>query len=399
MTAAGRPRAVIVAALGVIQIFAWGSTYYLMAVMAGPIAADTGWSTAALSAGLSAGLLVAGLAAPAAGRLIQATGGRPVLAGGMVLFAAGLMLLAAAPNIAVYLAAWAVLGLGMAAGLYDAAFSTLGCLFGRDARAAITQLTLWGGFASTICWPISAWLVEAAGWRGACLAYAALHLCVTLPASLLLLPRRPPVAEPAAQGAEGGGGPAPDLAGLRDLRFLCIVVAGVALSMLVTIWSTHFVTLLTAAGHSIAAAIALGTLIGPSQVAARVREMLGRGRHHPIWTMGAASGLVFLGFLGLKLGIPASATLVAYGAGNGLFSIARGALPLTLFGPERYAQTMGRLALPMLLASAAAPSIGAAAIALVGPGGTLALLAGAAALPCVATLVLALSLRGGGERA
>ena len=143
-----------VSALGVIEIFAWGSTYYLMAVLAGPIAADTGWSAGLLSAGISVGLLVSGLAAPKVGRLIQTTGGRWVLATGMGLIAAGLVLLASAQSPQVYIAAWALLGLGMSAGLYDAAFSTLGRLYGRDARAAITQLTLWGGFASTVCWPI-----------------------------------------------------------------------------------------------------------------------------------------------------------------------------------------------------------------------------------------------------
>ena len=385
MTLPARTRTV--SALGVIEIFAWGSTYYLMAVLAGPIAADTGWSVGMLSAGVSGGLLVAGFAAPTVGRRVQITGGRRVLAAGMALIATGLVLLGSARSLPVYFAAWAILGLGMSAGLYDAAFSTLGRLFGRDARAAITQLTLWGGFASTVCWPISAWLVEIVGWRGTCFAYAALHLTVTLPISLCLLPRRPP----AEEKAQSTGAMLPDLPGLLDLRFLCIVAAGVSLSMLATIWSIHLIRILTAEGYALATAIALGTLIGPAQVGARVLEMLGRGRHHPIWTMGSAVGLVLLGFLGLQLGAPASAALVAYGAGNGLWSIARGALPLTLFGSDRYAQTMGRLAMPMLFAAAAAPMIGAFLIEAFGADGTLAILSAMAAVPCVAALVLAAS--------
>jgi len=382
MTLPSRTRTV--SALGVIEIFAWGSTYYLMAVLAGPIAVDTGWSVGMLSAGVSGGLLVAGLTAPTVGRLIHITGGRRVLATGMTLIATGLVLLGSARSLPVYFAAWAILGLGMSAGLYDAAFSTLGRLFGREARAAITQLTLWGGFASTVCWPISAWLVEIVGWRGTCFAYAALHLTVTLPISLFLLPRRPH----AEEKAQSTGEMLPNLPGLLDLRFLCIVAAGVSLSMLATIWSIHLITILTAEGYALATAIALGTLIGPAQVGARVLEMLGRGRHHPIWTMGLATGLVLLGFLGLQLDVPASLALIAYGAGNGLWSIARGALPLTLFGPDRYAQTMGRLAMPMLIAGAAAPTLGAFLIEAFGPGGTLAILSAAAAVPCVAALVL-----------
>lgn len=372
-----------VSALGVIQIFAWGSTYYLMAVLAGPMAADTGWSAGLLSAGVSVGLLVSGLAASKVGRHIQATGGRRVLAAGMCLIAAGLVLLGSAQTPPAYFAAWAVLGLGMSAGLYDAAFSTLGRLYGRDARAAITQLTLWGGFASTVCWPITAWLVESVGWRGTCLAYAGLHLAVTLPLSLFLMPQTPPAEETHDPVATARGTP-----GLLDLRFLCIAAAGVALSMVATVWSIHLVTILTASGYTLAAAIAVGTLIGPAQVGARVLEMLGRSRHHPIWTMAAATTLVLLGFLGLLLGVPAAAALVAYGAGNGLWSIARGALPLALFGPGSYAQTMGRLATPMLLAGAAAPTVGGLFIEAFGPDGTLMALAAVSAIPCAASLIL-----------
>jgi predicted MFS family arabinose efflux permease len=382
MTPSERTRTV--SALGVIEIFAWGSTYYLMAVLAGPMAADTGWSAGLLSAGVSVGLLVSGLAASQVGRLIQATGGRRVLAAGMCLIAAGLVLLGSAQTPAVYLAAWAVLGLGMSAGLYDAAFSTLGRLYGRDARAAITQLTLWGGFASTVCWPITAWLVESVGWRGTCLAYAGLHLAATLPLSLFLMPRTPPAEETSHDPKASARG----MPGLLDLRFLCIAAAGVALSVVATVWSIHLITILTAGGYSLTAAIAVGTLIGPAQVGARVIEMLGRGRHHPIWTMVAANTLVLLGFLGLLLGVPAAAALVAYGAGNGLWSIARGALPLALFGPGSYARTMGRLATPMLLAGAAAPTVGGLFIEAFGPDGTLTALAVVSAIPCVAGLIL-----------
>jgi hypothetical protein len=282
-----------------------------------------------------------------------------------------------------------VLGLGMSAGLYDAAFSALGRLYGRDARAAITQLTLWGGFASTVCWPITAWLVESVGWRGTCLAYAGLHLAVTLPLSLFLMPRTPPAEEISPDHITSARG-AP---GLLDPRFLCIAAAGVALSMVATVWSIHLVTILTAGGYTLAAAIAVGTLIGPAQVGARVLEMLGRGRHHPIWTMAAATSLVLLGFFGLLLDIPAAAALVAYGAGNGLWSIARGALPLALFGSGSYARTMGRLATPMLIAGAAAPTIGGLLIESIGPDGTLSALAAISTVPCIAALILAASIR------
>lgn len=371
-------RAKVVSSLGIVQVFAWGSSYYLLAPLAGAIADDTGWGHAMISAGVSVALLMSGLTAPKIGRWIGQSGGKAALSLGMALMAIGLLLLSIAHAPWVYLFAWSILGCGMAAGLYDAAFSVLGAAYGRDARSAITQLTLWGGFASTICWPLSAWLVESIGWRSTCLVYAGIHIFGTLPLCWWTLPHASAahtetMHEPGRQSEVG--------ARRADIRFLGIVIAGVTLTLLATIWSIHMVTILTAGGYTTAAAIAVGTLIGPSQVGARVIEMMGGGRHHPIWTMLAATMLVFVGFLGLQMGVPAAAALVAYGAGNGLWSIARGALPLALYGPDQYAALMGRLARPMLLAGAAAPTLGALLIDKVGAETTMVLLAATAILP------------------
>lgn len=185
----GRSRHVVTSAMGVTLILAWGSSYYLSAVLAAPIARDTGWPLPWVVSGLSVGLLVSGLCAPIVGRVVQQQGGRLVLAAGSLLLASGLVSLALAPSLAIFLGAWVVMGAGMSAGLYDAAFAVVGRLYGRAARGPITTLTLWAGFASTLCWPLSAWLVEAHGWRNACLAYAAVHLLIRLPLHLTLIPR------------------------------------------------------------------------------------------------------------------------------------------------------------------------------------------------------------------
>ena len=375
----------MIAALGIIQILTWGSSYYLLAVLARPIAEETGWSYAWVVAGVSLGLLVAGGVSLRVGRTIEARGGRQVLGASAVLLAAGLLVMAAAPVVPVYLAAWLLIGAGMGAGLYDAAFSTLGRLYGAGARGAITQLTLWGGFASTICWPLSAWLVEAAGWRGACLAYAGLHVAVTLPLALAVIPfepRRTPAerseAAPDGRGQAGGGGMIWLLGGL-------LTIAGVVAA----IWSVHLITLLQAGGVSMVGAVALGALVGPAQVAARVVEMASGSRHHPIWTMAAAAMLIAagLGLLWYGAGAPAVA-LIAYGAGNGIWSIARGTLPLALFGPRGYAELMGRLAMPSLIAQALAPSIGAVLIVRFGAGFTIGTLAVLAAVNLVGVAIL-----------
>ncbi|HKU95066.1 MAG TPA: MFS transporter [Vineibacter sp.] len=374
-------RGIVVSALGVAQILAWGSSFYLPAVLAKPIASDTQWPLSWIVGAVSIGLLISGLVAPRVGRLIDQTGGRPVLATSAALIAAGQIILAVSPNLLVYVAGWLVMGLGMGCGLYDAAFSTLGRLYGSAARGAITTLTLWGGFASTVCWPLSAWLVDLVGWRGTCLAYAGLHLTVVLPAYLLVLPRNPD----AAQVDAGRGKPAESSltrgrllpAHRRTPVFALLAVILTAAGIIMSMWSIHLLTMLQAIGVPLAAAVALGALVGPSQVGSRIVEMLvGRYHHHPWWTQLASSTLVATGLAALALGVPVlAAALIVYGAGSGLSSIARGTLPLALFGSDGYATLMGKLAMPGLLAGAAAPTVGAILLEWIGAPGTLAVLA------------------------
>ena len=354
----------VVSALGVVQILAWGSSFYLPAVLAAPIAQDTGWPLSWVVGGLSLGLLAAAFASPHVGTAIHRHGGRPVLALAALLLASGLTILALAPALPVYLLAWLLLGLGMGCGLYDPAFATLGRLYGVEARPTITTLTLWGGFASTVCWPLSAFLVEQVGWRGACLTYAGLHLTVTLPLVLLLIPPAP--ALPATMAAvRGPAGPFSRSERRAFLLFAGVLVLGGAIMSLV---SVHLLTLLQTRGVALASAVSYGALIGPAQVCARLLEMAGKGRHHPLWTLTAALGLVAIGLSLLAAGLPGVGIwLVLYGGGNGIYSIARGTVPLALFGPDRYAALVGRLARPGLIAQALAPPAGAFVLTHAGP--------------------------------
>lgn len=342
---------VVIATLGITQILAWGSSFYLPAVLAQPIAADAGRSLGWVVGGLSVGLLAAGLVAPRVGRTIDARGGRPVLVASSVLLAAGLATLALAHSLPVYLMAWLVMGLGMGSGLYDAGFATLGRLYGKDARRAITTLTLWGGFASTVCWPLSAWLVEHFGWRGACAVYAAIHVLVSLPLHAIVVPG---IGSAAGSGRSSGMKPGvtspPPLTGTRRTRAFALLATILTLgAVTASMIGVHLLTFLQARGLGLAAAVALGALIGPSQVGARIVEMAFGRHYHPIWTMAASILLVACGVVLLFLGFPTLA-LALYGAGNGIGSIAKGTLPLALFGPEGYASLIGRLAMPSLLA-------------------------------------------------
>jgi MFS family permease len=375
----------VISALGVVQILTWGSSFYLLSVLAAPMSEDTGWPLAWVIGGLSLGLLVAGLVSPRVGAFIGEHGGRPVLAFAALVLAAGLAILGLAPNLPTYLAGWLLIGLGMGTGLYDPAFATLGRLYGSEARSAITTLTLWGGFASTVCWPLSAFLIEQVGWRGTCLAYAGLHLAVTLPLVLLVIPQQPVRIVSRSEGVI----PAIRLEGRERRAFLLMAGMLTLGGTVMALVSVHLITLLQARGVALTSAVAYGALIGPAQVGARIVEMAGKGRHHPLLTLSAAMILVAIGVAMLAAGLPlVGLALVLYGAGNGIYSIARGTVPMALFGPERYAPLVGRLARPGLVAQALAPSVGAVVLTHAGANATYALLS----VLAVANVALALSL-------
>lgn len=385
---AARDRLPVVAALGIVQIFAWGSSYYLPAILSKPIAADTGWGLPLVSAGLSLALLASALLAPGIGRLIRDRGGRDAVIGGLALLAVGLAMLGSASTVPVYCLGWIIIGAGMSGTLYDAAFSTLGRYYGHDARSAITTLTLFGGFASTICWPLSAALLDLAGWRAVCFSFAALHVLVCIPLALRFLPRvERPAAEPDSAPKEPRRA---RLAGTERRAFLLLAVIVTTGGTLATVVSVHLIQILQARDVSLAAAVSFGALIGPSQVAARVVDMAIGRRLPAVVTLATASALIAAGIAALLIGYHTVAlALVLYGAGNGIWSIARGAVPLALFGPERFPVVMGGLAMPNLVAQSLAPPLSAAIMQASGAGRVIHLLAGVALANVALTLLLA----------
>lgn len=363
----------IIPALGVTQIAAWGSSYYLLAVLAKPIATDTGWPLEWVIAGVSLGLLCAGMVSPRVGDSIHRRGGQGALALSALLLAGGLALLGGAHTIVVYFIAWAMIGAGMGAGLYDAAFATLGTFYGLRARHAIGILTLFGGFASTICWPLSAYLVTHHGWRATCFAYALWHLLVALPIYLACLPkdfRGSSASGSASRTASGSRGPH------ASRPILVLLGTSIALSaMISTVISVHLITVLQARQVSLVEAVGLGALVGPTQVFARIIEVAISRYHHPMWTQMASTVFVATGVGILWAGFPIlAAALMIYGAGIGIESIARATVPLAVFGAERYARIMGRIAMPTLIVQALAPVLTARLLSVVGATSTLAIL-------------------------
>ncbi len=340
-----------VIALGLTQTIAWASSAYLPAILAAPIAADLGVGTSTVFGAFSLSLVVMALAGPAAGRAIDKQGGRRVLAISNLVLAGGLILLGASTNVALLMIAWCVLGAGMALGLYDAAFATLVRLHGMNARAPITGITLIAGFASTVGWPLSAYLSAHFGWRACCLTWAAIHLLLALPMNLLVIPKaehRPPDHKDKAAGAAATvAAPAPAQAPVRSSILLAIFFATTA--FVTSAMAAHLPGLLVATGVTTAIAVTAGALLGPAQVAARIAEFAIAKRFgiHPLITARVATALHPVGaaLIALQFGMPMGAFgfAVLHGAGNGMITIAKGTLPLALFGPAGYGERTGIL--------------------------------------------------------
>jgi MFS family permease len=347
-----RSRVTVVTGLGLSQTLAWASSYYLPAILADPIAGGIGVPRTWIFAAFSTSLLIAALSGPFVGRIIDRHGGRGVLTLSNLTLAAGLIVLAGVRGAFGLFAAWAVLGAGMALGLYDAGFATLTALYGRQARGPITGITLFAGFASTVSWPLSALLNGVLGWRETCLVWAALHLLVGLPLNRCLLPavdgspRRPEM-----PGASVGWRP------YREMVLLAFVFA--AAWFVTGSMAAHLPELLERAGASPRQAIAAASLVGPAQVAARVVEFLILRAIHPLVSARIAAALHPIGVGVLALMGPSAASLfvLLYGAGNGLLTIARGTVPLAVFGPHAYGERTGLLGAPARVAQAFAPLV------------------------------------------
>jgi len=339
----------IILALGTTQTLAWASSYYLPAILADPIGHDLGVSSNWIFAAFSASLVISALLGPRVGRQIDLFGGRPVLSMSNVTLAAGLALLGATYSIPVLVVAWILLGIGMGFGLYDAAFAALGRIYGDNARRAITGITLLAGFASTVGWPLTAWGLETIGWRNTCFAWAAAHVLIGLPLNLLMLP--------AVKGAKAAAATSIKPHIPIDRTMVLLAFAFAAAWSVTGAMAAHLPRILQAAGATTLQAVSAGALIGPAQVLARIVEASFLSRYHPLVSTRLAClthpiGAVILALAG---GGAASVFALFHGAGNGILTIARGTLPLAIFGPQNYGYRLGIIGAPARMAQAIAP--------------------------------------------
>jgi predicted MFS family arabinose efflux permease len=349
-----------IALLGIAQIISWGSLYYALTVLAAPIRQELGFNDLMIFGAFTLGQLVSGVVAPALGRRVDRAGGRDVMTYGSLTAAVALVVIAAAHSLIVFTLGWLLAGLAMAACLYDSAFASLYQIAPDSYRRSVTGLTLFGGFASTVFWPLSHALAEMWGWRTTLLVFAALHLLISMPIHRLVLPvidsAQPPsrTAEPALRSYS------------TDRRFAWLAATFAAATFVFSALSAYMIPALGTRGFSVEQAVWIGALIGPMQVLARIVEWFFAGRTSAIGVGYAACVLALVGMLLLNF-IPAvfgSGMLFAicYGASNGILTIARGTVPAELFGAQQQGALLGALARPSFFAKAFAPALFAAGL-------------------------------------
>lgn len=384
-----------VVALSLSQLVGWGVTFYTVGVFGDRIVADTGWSRGIVHAGFSAALLVMGLVSPMVGRIIDRTGGRRVMVMGSLGGAFGLVLLATAHTLPHWFAAWLVLGVAMRLMLYDACFATLVRIDPVGARRAITTVTLSGGLASTVFWFVGEALAARLGWRDATLVFALFELA-TLPLHLLI----PKIADAATATARPTTGttaalppPLADTPAASRRAAILFGVVAVSTSVLASALAAHLIPLLVGLGLALPAAVAVSSLRGIGQSAARFAEFATGSRFHPLDLCLFACALLPVSLALAPLAGVSQAAAIAFsvggGCGNGLVTIARGAVPLVLFDPRAYGAITGRIGAPAFWFSALAPFV--TALAIDHGGAPLAL--GLLAVPAVAATVAAVALR------
>ncbi|MBL0141153.1 MAG: MFS transporter [Betaproteobacteria bacterium] len=357
----------LVAALGVTQIVSWGSVYYAFAVVMESVQRELGASAPVTVGAYSLALLVSGLVAAPVGRHIDRRGARWAMTAGSLGAAIGLAAFSQVTSAAALYAVWTVLGFVMGLVLYEPAFASLALVFRADLRKAITVLTLAGGFASTVFWPLTQWLASSLGWREAVLVLAAINLLVCVPLHALHLPakgQRPDAPAGAADDAAGRT----KLLGNRHFRWLAFAFT---LNMLAfSAMGLHLLAMLQEQGFPPTNAALLAALVGPMQVAGRIAEFAFASRVSP-----ARVGEIALAIFPVSIAILAFAGgstwavvafAILYGASNGVMTIVRGTVPAEIFGREGYGALSGLMATPVLLARAAGPFAAAGVLAVGG---------------------------------
>ena len=384
------PTARVIAGLGFTQIVGWGTTYLMPSVLGRELQDALGLTPELVFSGITVMFAVSAVCSPRVGRIVDRLGARRLMATGSLIYALSLLGLASAQGPASYLACWVLMGIASALALSTPSSIAIVQIAGPRARQAIALLTIVGGFASTVFWPLTGALDAALGWRQTLLLYAAIHLLACAPIHWLILPARPPTHPPVSGAAPASAGVAPHELGrvflllAISLSFGSFVFTGIQLQM---------IEMLRGLGHAPAAALLLASLIGPSQVGIRIFELL-FGHRYSLMKSAVFGSLMLpvglgLGLLAGNIFAVALFMVMTYGISNGLKAVQRATLPLALFGRAQFGAYMGRLALPQGIVAAVSPPIMAAVMSRFGPDGALWLSFAFATVSLVAMVLLA----------
>ena len=347
----------LIIGLGIGQVISWGTLIYAIAVLGGPMGTEFGVSNTVVFGAFSGSLVVSGLAGPYVGNMIDRIGGRRILALGSLVASVSLAALALAPTIGAFFVAWAFAGIARAMTLYEAAFAALSQHTGKSFRNSVTAITLLGGLAGTVFFPLSLFGLAHFGWRYTVAGFAAAELLICLPLHLWCIPagiRDRDVRDETPKRVVSG-----NRANAAGGTFAALSTSFALYAFITSAISVHVVNLLHSKGLGVASAVFVASLIGPMQLVGRVVELTFGRRRSPI-VVGAAT-LVLLAFSLVSLSLMNAQLAIAvlfaatYGCANGIQTIVRGTVPAELFGHEGYGHMMGKLALPSFIARALAP--------------------------------------------
>lgn len=387
------PMILSVNAIGLSLLTSWGASYYFLGILAKPIAASLNASLSTIYLGFTLALLLMSLISTSVGRLIDRHGARAIMSAGAVIVSAGLLIISQAQSLVTYFAGWAVLGVGMRCTLYDSAFPAIVQVVPTRGRRAISYLTLYGAYASTVFWVLGHYVNEAYGWRGTLIAFALIHLVVCLPMTWIGLARREEKSEAEVAAAAAASLDGPVLEGRRRSIALALLALIISLNAFVfAVISLQMVTLIEAAGLAGAMAVWVASLKGHGQFLGRLIEIVLGQRLKAITVARISVASVPAALLLLVVGHGSFAWLVAFslviGAAQGVFTIVRGAVPLALFGAKGYGTLIGLIATPNLVVGATAPAIFALMLDHLGWEASLAIIMACAAIACIAMEIM-----------
>jgi predicted MFS family arabinose efflux permease len=354
--------------LGLTQTIGYGTLYYAYGVLAPAISSEFGVSIDWFFGALTVGLLLGGVVAPIVGRELDRHGAQLVMTVGSIAAALALTACAFAPNLWLFATAIVLAEAATCLVVYEAAFAGLTQIYRHEARGGITAVTLMAGFASTIFWPLTQWMLTTFEWRSTLAIFAAVHLLVCAPLHFAILRRAVAGQKKVPESRRNGDVDEPPvLLGLERRRALVFYTAAVVVSGLVyAAFPVHMLRIIENEGFTAEAAALIAMVMGPAQVLARLVELLGGHRFDPLMTGRVALGalLVAIALLLLTPGSAITAIVFAalYGSAQGLMTIARATVPLQLFGTRGYATLVGRITGIRFLANAASPFLFALAM-------------------------------------